>query len=730
MVPYPPKAVVVVSVKGCIQLTDQAPRPSHQTEILAVVADQGLSLQIVRTLQEDGYAVREAGSASAAIAAVEAGVPDLMLVALSGPEVGSLLNTLQGHPVRGTMALLAVAPASETAALLESGADDVLSTPLNLQAARYAVQSVLRLKLAERTTRSLISQKAREQQILHRAGQRLAAARSLIDVLTVTAEVIRANLGFDRVNIALFDSNAASLRSIVSTDAQGRVYNVPEYPMTVSMAAGSPFLELPAYQALFVHDLESYYIPDTKGKAPSYFRPFLDGPVRETLLVVLRANDRIEGLLTVDNLYSGRTFGPEEAGTLITLARQAALAIERARVAEELEARASEAEALARAGAMLSSVLEPAAVHEIVLEQVATLIQYDHALMLICDGTWARFVAGRGAEALHPGTPVIDLEGSGGAALQALDGMALRITDTAASPVWHDFPLWAGEHRIRSAIIAPLMSDGVMLACLCLASFTSNAFTARQTDLTFRFADRATQALRNARLYRAALDRANEATDALWVNDPIAADSDEQSVADMTADQAEPTSIESIAVDEVASAERQEQVIDNLRLLSLLDAGGLSVNPQPVTVRSLVERSIKSASRVVRERNISVTGPDDLTAIVDPVRATEIIGNLLDNAVRYSDDGSHVTVAWSVEDHSAVIRVHDHGSGIPSQSRRYLFTRFGWLPGTSSRRTPKGIGVGLYLGRTIASVMGGGLELEASSAKGSLFRLWFPLPPD
>jgi signal transduction histidine kinase len=707
-----------------------APNPSRETQILAVVADQGQSLQIVHTLQEDGYAVRNVDNASAAVAAVEALVPDLMIVALPGPDVTALLDTLRGHPVRGTMALLAIGSSSETAQLLEAGSDDVLGLPLNLQALRFAVQSVLRLKLAERTTRTLISQKAREQQTLHRAGQRLAACRSLTDVLTVTAEVIRANLGFDRVNIALYDRDAATLRSVVSTDAQGRVYNSPDLPMTVSVADGSPVLDLPAYQALFVHDHESYYIPDTGGRAPSYFRPFLDGPVRETLLVALRTNDRLEGLLTVDNSLSGRTFGPEEAGTLITLARQVAHAVERARVAGELEARAREAEALARAGAMLSSVLEPALLHEIILDQAATLIPHDHALMLLCDGTWARYVAGRGAIKLHAGTPVIDLEASGGAALLALDSTALQVNDTLASPVWHDFPLWAGEHRIRSAIISPLMFDGAMLACLCLTSFTPNSFTARQADLAFRFTERATQALRNARLYRAALDRAKEAPEPPWVSEPVEAGANVQQASMSGTDERELGGSDTDVIDETASAERQEQVIDNLRLLSLLDAGGLSINPRPTTVRALVERSIQSASRSVRDRHISMHGPDDLTAIVDPIRANEIIGNLLDNAVRYSDDGSPVTVDWSVVGHSAVIRIHDQGPGIPSQGRRYLFTRFGWLPGTSSRRTPKGIGVGLYLSRSLATIMGGGLELEASSAKGSLFRLWFPLPPD
>jgi GAF domain-containing protein len=393
-------------------------------------------------------------------------------------------------------------------------------------------------------------------------------------------------------------------------------------------------------------------------------------------------------------------------------------------------ARARDAEALARAGALLSSVLDPTQVYEIALDQLATLIPYDHALMLICDGTWARFVAGRGTGQLPAGTPVIDLEGTGGAALLALDGAALYIADTLGSPTWHDFPLWAGEHRIRSAIIVPLVSDGSMLACLCLASFAERAFTQRQSDLASQFAYRASQAIRNARLYRAALDHASDSSHFDPGIHQSVGGQRERRDGHLTPFTSEVDSLDESSVADGPFPERQEQVVDNLRLLSLLDAGSLVVAAQTVAVRSLVQRAIKLAPAAVRDRQISMQGPEDVLAFVDPQRANEIVGNLLDNAVRYSAGGSPIAMTWGVEDSTVVIRIRDQGHGISSQNRRFLFTRFGWMPGTQSRRAPKGIGVGLYLGRSVAELMGGGLELEASSPKGSLFRLWFPVPPD
>jgi hypothetical protein len=402
----------------------------------------------------------------------------------------------------------------------------------------------------------------------------------------------------------------------------------------------------------------------------------------------------------------------------------------RARVAAELEARTREAELLAAAGARLASVLEPTRVYELVLEQISTLMPVDHALMLICDGAWARFVAGRCADELHPGTPVIDLEGSCGAALSPAGGNALHIPDVTTSPVWHDFPLWAGEHRIRSIVVAPLTHDDSVLAYLCVSSFIPGAFSERQTAVATNFAERAAQALVNARLYRAAIDGSAGTDVPAKSPPPVEMPIDDARAEAPALDYPTEGGLDFEDSSEPANPGRQEQVVDNLRLLSLLDSGSLNLMTQPVAVRGLVERAIHSASDGVRDRHISLRGPDDLLAVVDSDRAVEILGNLLDNAARYSRENRPIAVAWSIEDHGAVIRVQDQGQGIAAQNRRFLFTRFGWLPGTSARRSPKGIGLGLYLGRSIAEAMGGSLDLEASSAKGSLFRLQLPLPPD
>jgi signal transduction histidine kinase len=84
-------------------------------------------------------------------------------------------------------------------------------------------------------------------------------------------------------------------------------------------------------------------------------------------------------------------------------------------------------------------------------------------------------------------------------------------------------------------------------------------------------------------------------------------------------------------------------------------------------------------------------------------------------------------VRWLQEQASVVIRVCDHGPGIAPEGRAVLFTRFGRLPGSRTRAGRVGTGLGLYLGRAYAEAMGGELELEATSAHGSMFSLRLPI---
>ncbi|MGH2409314.1 MAG: GAF domain-containing protein, partial [Chloroflexota bacterium] len=298
----------------------------NRASILVARGDSAASARVAAILRESGHAVREALDVPEALAALDLAAPDLLILDLPGAPARALLDALRSHPIRSTMAILALDGQQDAASLLEAGVDDVLPLPLNQEMLGIKVRALTRLKQAERAARELVGRRARDQHALQRAGERLAACHTLLEVLIVAAELVRGNLGYDRVSVAHFDPAGQTLRYVVGTDDQGRVYGPIDPPLTVSLREGSPLRDLPAYHALFLQGQEAYYVPDTADRAPAYFRPALDGPVRESLLVAMRVGDQVVGLITVDNLPSGRPFGPDDSGLLVTLARQVGLA--------------------------------------------------------------------------------------------------------------------------------------------------------------------------------------------------------------------------------------------------------------------------------------------------------------------------------------------------------------------------------------------------------------------
>jgi K+-sensing histidine kinase KdpD len=711
-------------------------------DILVSQIDAGTRPQVARALRDEGYQVREAFGVPATTAAMESSLPDLLVVEFAGPGAVALVRSLEHHPVRAAVAVLAVDAAGDASALLDAGADDVLGVPYNAQLLRLKVRSLLRLKLAERTARELINHRARDQQSLLRASQRLAYCTELGDVLTVTAEVVRANLGFDRVSIALYDAGNDSLRYVVSTDGQGRVYNAPDNPITVSLTPGSPMLELPAYQALFVDRHDTYYIPDTGGRAPAYFRPFLDGPVGETLLMALRAGDRDIGLVTVDNMLSGRQFGPEDAGMLLTLGRQVALAVERARLAEELHARTRDAEALARVSVALSSVLDPARLYDTILEQASRTLQFEHGAVLLYGEGGPKVAASWGDPRPRADTTLWSLDESEIWWLPRHEGEPIMIKDTTRETTWQDPEPWIGDHRLRSVLSTALSIDGAVLGALLIGRARPDAFGKDHARLATGFAERSSQALRNARLYVAERERARASEELVELRTSFVESVSHELRTPLTAilgyteilqsnwaGTSEDTRLEWI--EKIgAAAGRQQRLVDDLLLLTRMEGGSLAPRIERVQLRGLVQRAAEEVQGSYRGQRIDLVGSEQLAVLADPGRALQIVTNLMDNAAKYSPEGSPIIVWWGPEEDSGALRVLDRGPGVPVNGRDHLFTRFGRVPGSRMRSGRVGTGLGLYLGRGLAATMGGDLDLESTGPEGSTFRLRLPIARD
>jgi signal transduction histidine kinase len=157
---------------------------------------------------------------------------------------------------------------------------------------------------------------------------------------------------------------------------------------------------------------------------------------------------------------------------------------------------------------------------------------------------------------------------------------------------------------------------------------------------------------------------------------------------------------------------------------SRIDAGTFSYRFADVDVSALVHETVATASMAQDEVPLAVDVRPDLPSVRgDTERLRQVLGNLIDNAVKYSPAGSPVDVRVASHDQVVVISVQDRGPGIGIEDQRLIFEKFGRV---SSGNSKPGTGLGLYIARSIAEAHGGSLEVVSSLGRGSTFTLRLP----
>ena len=168
---------------------------------------------------------------------------------------------------------------------------------------------------------------------------------------------------------------------------------------------------------------------------------------------------------------------------------------------------------------------------------------------------------------------------------------------------------------------------------------------------------------------------------------------------------------------------RMDRLIGDLLDYGRVGSGALSL--EVVTFDLGVASAITIAMHEHEDSpRITFAGPPGVRIQGDPDRIAQIIGNLLDNAIKYSPPGSAIDVALTIEGTEAHLRVTDRGLGVPEAERGPLFAPF--FRTTRTRDIP-GTGLGLHISRRIAEQHRGRLWLESSSSVGSAFVLALPL---
>ncbi|MBR6381679.1 MAG: HAMP domain-containing histidine kinase [Lachnospiraceae bacterium] len=167
-------------------------------------------------------------------------------------------------------------------------------------------------------------------------------------------------------------------------------------------------------------------------------------------------------------------------------------------------------------------------------------------------------------------------------------------------------------------------------------------------------------------------------------------------------------------------AEKLRFLVDALVKLSRLENGILSLDPKKDDVGRLLKETEAAMRKKAEAKGLTFSVEEGhAEASFDYKWTLEALGNIVDNAIKYTEKGG-ITLSVSTTEMFVCIHVKDTGMGIPEEDIPKIFARFGRLP---SSREQEGVGIGLYLAREILSKEEGYIKVKSRPGEGSEFRI-------
>jgi CheY-like chemotaxis protein len=174
------------------------------------------------------------------------------------------------------------------------------------------------------------------------------------------------------------------------------------------------------------------------------------------------------------------------------------------------------------------------------------------------------------------------------------------------------------------------------------------------------------------------------------------------------------------------------RLVDELLELTRIRRGVIELRKESVAVDAVLRDAVEACQPLVDYKRHRVTvhaAGEPLWVFGDPVRLTQIVSNLLNNAVKYTPSGGAIDIEASRAGDQVVLSVRDNGVGIPAESLPHVFDLFAQVEANASE-SQGGLGIGLALARKLADLHGGRIEARsAGPGCGSEFRVYLPSAP-
>ena len=489
------------------------------------------------------------------------------------------------------------------------------------------------------------------------------------------------------------------------------------------------------------------HIPDVEADREYGFHDFtrITG-ARSMLGLPLLRDGRPVGLLS---LYRTRVapFTPRQVELMATFADQAVIAIENTRLFEEVQERTRELGQALEYQTAISDVLGVIGRSKFDLEPVLSAIvstacqlcDAHDASIALRQGKWLEFAASHGsAWVSDQRLPVVRDLIAGRAVLQRklihVHDLATADEDFAGSP---ELAISGGH---KTALAVPLLREDQAIGCLLLRRSEVSPFSEKQIALLETFADQAVIAIENVRLFEEIARKSRELE--------IASQHKSQFVANMSHELRtplaamlgyaellqegfyEPQGPKSLAaLGRIRSNGKHLLGLINTVLdIAKIESGQFTLNMGEYAIENVVEtvrvatEALAEAKKLGLKTDIARRLP---IGMGDEQRLTQVLLNLVGNAIKFTDKGEVRISASAVNSHFAV-SVTDTGPGIPIEEQQRIFEQFHQVD-SSNTKAKGGTGLGLAIAKQIVEMHGGRIWVESAPGEGASFQMELPI---
>jgi PAS domain S-box-containing protein len=460
-----------------------------------------------------------------------------------------------------------------------------------------------------------------------------------------------------------------------------------------------------------------------------------------TVLIAQEGGERVAVSMSATPLREeGRT-----SGVIVTFRD----ITERRALEEQMQMQAERAQILADAGAFFSSNIDPTWVTQAIAERVAEVL-----------GDWSAVILRGSGDSKELSVAAIyhrDMASLGLAwsyiyrqPLAVGEGIIGQVVATGYPSLMTDVPRTLGDMtnpgtyhptptKLASLLVLPLRTRRELLGALVIAANDPDrAMTDDKLPLAEFLAERAALAIENAKLYTEQVDARRKVEDLSRLKDeflsiashelrtPVTSIKGYTQLAKMLIKEGDLSTSEEyldIALDQI---DRMSRLILELLDVSRIETGRLEIRREPIAWPQFVRDVVHRHHTAVSDRRFHVSVPEEGKIVTgDRDRLEQVLGNLLENAVKYSPDGSDVTVTVENRGDTLITSVCDRGIGIPADELNQVFERFHRGRQVSSTNYG-GLGLGLYITKQIIERHGGSIWVESKEGQGTTFSFSLP----